>query len=104
MRHPLGIFFVFKAAQLQFSKKSSLKNLHISKKTSKSTNSAFLTGLLRSTCFVTRQICRGHMAQHRPQAMAQAERQGLGLREVCLGSVCSMPCSGHQDNGAKHAV
>jgi hypothetical protein len=44
------------------------------------------------------------MAQHRPQAMAQAEQQGLGLREVCLGSVCSMPVSGHQDNGAKHAV
>ena len=104
MRHPLGIFLVLKAALLQFSKKSSLKNLHISKKTSKSINSAFLAGPLRSTCFFTRQICTRHMAQHRPQAMAQAERQGLGLREVCPGGVCSTPVSGHQDKGAKHAV
>ncbi len=44
------------------------------------------------------------MAQHRPLAMAQAERQGSGLREVCLGSVCRTPVSGHQDKGAKHAV
>ena len=44
------------------------------------------------------------MAQHRPEAMAQAERQGSGLSEVCLGSVCSTPASGHEDKGAKHAV
>ncbi|MCX7234540.1 MAG: hypothetical protein NTY26_14135 [Burkholderiales bacterium] len=44
------------------------------------------------------------MAQHRPQAMAQAQRQGLGLGEVCLGSVRSKPVSVRQDKGAKHAV
>lgn len=44
------------------------------------------------------------MAQHRTQAMAQAERQGLGLSEVCPGSVRSTPVSVRQDKGAKHAV
>ncbi len=48
------------------------------------------------------------MAQHRPQPMAQATRQGLGfglgLREVCPCSVRSTPVSVRQDKGAKHAV
>lgn len=44
------------------------------------------------------------MAQHRPQAMAQAKRQGLGLSEVCPCSVRSTPVSVRQDKGAKHAV